>query len=246
MEFQKFERDFLDEVILSLTEELIVLIEIGCGTGRLLLQYVNPYSPLAGDRKISDAKRLKLATQIIHIVGIDSSNQMIRRLKQNLQKTEYTVSGTTNEVSIVERDAKELSSFLPALLKKKHRENFCRVFCIMLCTLGNMRKKTRKTVLQEIRKVMNPRDILVVSVWNRALFKRGVEEIYRKFTGLIGEFNEENVNYGEAEIVTNTEYYIHWFSRGELQELLSENGFEVEDIKPKTKEFYIVARATPR
>lgn len=240
--YLKSERDFLDEAILGLPAESAVLIEIGCGTGRLLLQYIDPYSPLAEDRKITMAKRLKLASKIVHVVGIDFSRQMIRRLRQNLQK--YNVSEIGNEVSVVQRDVTQLSAFLPALLKKHNLENYCKVFCIMLCTLGNMRSQTRKTVLQEIRKVMNPGDVLIASVWNRTLFKKGVQEIYKEFTSLIGDFNEKNVNYEEAEFETEAKYYIHWFSKRELKELFGETGFKVEDISPKKTDFFILVKAT--
>lgn len=240
--FTNFERDYLDKAILHMPTESVVLIEIGCGTGRLLIQYIDPYSKLAKDRKIKRGEKIALAQKIQHVVGIDSSKYMIERLDANLQR--YTsMEGITNGYTIENGDATQLNSVLPEILRRQNLEEHPKVFCIMLCTLGNMRKKTRITVLKEIRKAMTQSDILVVSVWNRALFKKGVHNIYGDFTGLIGEFSEENIDYKEAELETEIKYFIHWFSKEELKQLLTATGFTTVDVKPKKKDYFFIVKA---
>jgi SAM-dependent methyltransferase len=228
-DFQKKERNFLDEVILDTSHNKIGLIEIGCGTGRLILQYMNMRIDPIGHRRLKDEELLGLQEKIGYIIGIDASAAMIERTIRNLRSYELT-NRYMNDVFLIHMDAREIAEDLPKFLSKHNLQNFPRIFFCMLCTLGNISMPKRARILKAINEVMVPQDIFVASVWNRERFEDGIK-MYQHFKRLIGDFREKNIFRETAEIVTETGYYSHWFYPKELKELVEKSGFRIEKME---------------
>jgi len=228
-DFQKKERNFLDKTILDAPYNKIGLIEIGCGTGRLLLQYMNTRIDPIGHRGLKDEELRELQERIGYIIGIDASAAMIERTIQNLKNYELT-NRYMNDTFLIQMDAIEIAENLPKFLSKHNLQNFPRIFFCMLCTLGNISMPKRSRILKAINEVMLPQDIFVASVWNRERFEDGIK-MYQRFKRLIGDFTKKNVLRETAEIVTKTGYYSHWFYPSELEELVEKSGFRIEKME---------------
>jgi len=228
-DFQRKERDFLDEVILEAPGGKIGLIEIGSGTGRLLFQYIDTEIDPIGNRRLKKGDLLKLKEKIAYIIGVDNSTSMMEKSIQNLMDRNL-INRYMKDVFLIRMDAVNLAKKLPKFLNRYGLQDYPRIFFCMLCTLGNIPMPKRIKVLKAINKTMSPLDNFVVAVWNRERFENGIE-MYEPFKGLIGNFTNRNIFRETAEIHTETGYYIHWFYAEELKEQLEKTGFRVEKLE---------------
>ena len=134
------------------------------------------------------------------------------------------------DVFLIRMDAVNLAKKLPKFLIKYGLQNYSRIFCCTLCTLGNIPMPKRIKILKAINKAMSPLDNLVVAVWNRERFEDGIK-MYEPFKGLIGNFTDKSIFRETGEIYTEAGYYIHWFYAEELREQLEKIGFRVEKLE---------------
>lgn len=105
-------------------------------------------------------------------------------------------------------------------------------------------KQFRIRFLREIRRVVSPEGLLVLTVWNSGPFKKAMIFLKHLSLKIIGK---SKLDLGDALIPWGKQFkrYIHYFSKAELKELLQEAGFSIRKIevvkRKKSGESNIVA-----
>jgi uncharacterized SAM-dependent methyltransferase len=173
---------------------------------------------------------------VIKVIGIDYSKSMLKRLKTNL-------GSYYRDVIIINCDASNLSSFLPQIIEDNDLSMHKKVFACMLGTFGNMDHATRNKIIIQLKKIMRSGDVFVLSVWDNTNFKAGIS-MYKKFEGLIGKFNNTDIDELDSEIQTKNNYYIKWFAKKKLIKFLHDEGFKIADTCPQTTDFFFAIKAT--
>ena len=150
IEYEKAEEKRLFEVILNrLKTDDLTIIEIGCGTGRLLL-------------RVADAKLDKVpgAYTIKRFVGIDISAPMLELAKKN-------ASTTGDVIEFVHADAREVNK-----IRKSIVENTAAIVFCVLNTLGIFFPQDRPGIISAMARLAGKNGTVFLSVFNAREFEK--------------------------------------------------------------------------
>ena len=239
--YQEFEKEYIDTVIEAKTASgQIALVEIGCGTGRFLKEYVNN-------------KKVK------YLIGIDFSEKMLNCMAKNFG---CSLEQLGRRVIIVQGLAEETT------IAFSRMPEFDKITIIAICvfnTLGNIESEKRRIqVLERIREMIGENGIAVISVFNKQLMQNDdtntaeFEKYYHdkriekliigpnivkkeekliansplrtEFKKNLNELELININKLKGEIRT-PDFYSHWFGPNELRNLLKIAGLKIIDMK---------------
>jgi SAM-dependent methyltransferase len=228
--YQEFEQKYIDEVIgEAATKNKIVLIELGCGTGRIFANYI-------------DDDRIK------YLIGIDFSEKMLKSLLKNFESCRETAK---EKLILAQCLAEE--SFISFDDNDEFRDTIPIVIC-MFNTLGNVEQYERRIeVLKRIKEMIGDRGIGIISVFNRDLMKRdatGSAECQRYYTDervqkLIVPPNivekckiagaslleqKQLFIYQDSGDVRTKDFYSHWFDEAELRNIIKISGLSVIEM----------------
>jgi ubiquinone/menaquinone biosynthesis C-methylase UbiE len=183
-----------------------VLIEVGCGTGKFCLSFVD---------------------RVAMTVGVDISTHFLAHMIASSpnRPTLIPVVGDASNLDDILRSTKLLNSAFWSSRK---------VLCCVMNTLGIMSPATRPRVLSEMVRVMQPDGSFFLAVFNADYFEFGVQEFYRKNPDLCGQVEDGDIDVERAELrVASSGYYSHWFSTDELKQMLVQAGLKNYAITKK-------------
>jgi len=207
----KEELKFVDDIVSKGDS----LIEIGCGLGHFLLEFIN---------------------RVKYCIGIDISQDMLEVARKRAAEM-----GAEKNLFLINGDVVDSEN----LVRKNLPEDFWnsrKVVCCVLNTLGVMKSDVRVNVLKEMRKLVGSNGVFVLILFDKADFAdRGINEFYRNVPELCGSFDTDSVDFENGELHTDNGYYSHWFSREEVQNILKELDLEGKIIK-KGIGLFVVAR----
>jgi len=250
------EKLYLDNVIRECEEKSISLVEIGSGTGRLLIRYLQPaaieeeYKDHGNDPSVAKS----VAEKVRLVVGVESSEKMIDETHRNLEKANLKRLAD-QRLFLFKARSEYLHYFISQDLDTKEcialrKSGFWedkRIVCAMLNTLGIMNRKTRKCSIKEMKEIAGENGIIVISVFDGSRFAEGVEKIYFPLSKFVGDFRPEiNIDYEKRVFTTAKGYYSHWFEENELEDLLKEEDLDIVDLKRDPNSLAIFIKAVPR
>lgn len=227
-QFIKKESEILIDIIKKQRSE-ISLIEIGCGTGRVLFNLVS---------KKSINKKIK------YLIGIDNAKTMIDISKQKLSITSHAIQ---NKVLFLHMEGSMLNktfgngrlSSLPAkydsndhtsILKKSEYDASKKIVCVLLNTLGSMSKSERITTVKNMIDCAGKDGMIIVSVFNGENFTKNSRAVYDSLKTMIHNstyyFDDK-----KHEFTTNNGYFSHWFEVDEIKKIMHDA--ECTDVKLK-------------
>jgi len=238
--YQQFEEDYIEQTIEDEAKKgKIILIELGCGTGRILKKYAND-------------------PRVEYLIGIDFSEKMIECLFKNFE----CVKELIGEKIIIVQDLAE-----NAFLSFNKNDGFKNTIPIAICmfnTLGNIEYEERRIeVLKRIKEMIGINGIGIISVFNRALMEMditGTVECDRYYTDerieklivppqlskkyvkkIITPIFKKNHKVSLHELgllsidkqtgdIRTDDFYSHWFDKEELQNIIKISGLKVIDF----------------
>ncbi|MDG6985711.1 MAG: class I SAM-dependent methyltransferase [Nitrososphaerota archaeon] len=207
-------------------KEGISIVEIGCGTGRVLSN-ISP-NP-------------ELLNRLVCAIGVDKSWPMIEVARKNLQKTNSRF--LAEKTSFLLMDATDLRRFFPDgdvrsrvigslpmnndvlhIVRTKYKSSR-KIVCCLLNTIGIVSANARATLIDNMVACAGSKGILVVSVFSHRAFKKHAPLLYGSMPGVIGErgLRREYFNFKSATFSAKS-YYSHWFKNEEITNLLTEHG----------------------
>jgi hypothetical protein len=224
-----FVRSYIGDLVTS--DHEVCLVEIGCATGRAILDYPPP--------EHADAVKL--------LIGIDNAPAMVNAAEHNRVQALKALRLSNQPADLMEKASfYELSAFAlttqiengllhtpQSLASLSPRKGYLidanvfnrstRVYLCLLNTLGVISPKDRceSFVLHSLR-AMGEGDHLIVSVFDEARFDSTAPDLYSALSPMIGAFDPGNVDSANRayEIRDDPGYYSHWFGAGELETLL--------------------------
>ncbi len=244
--YEEWEKKQLDDFLATLTYRYdVALCEVGSGTGRLLLRYLDQGMGVATPplQLEPDSAAARLTT----LVGIDNSEEMLGRSKEKLDAmlressvvasakrppkvihihadarkdlSEYVVGGRLNREKLDElgTDAREADDF----------DQSAKVICCMLNTLGIVEgASARRAILSSMKDAAGPKGHLFLSVLNGVGFLKHYKSIYEPLQELVGREHEWAVD-KEAHVFRSKQsgYYSHWFEPQEIERLVRQAGY---------------------
>jgi SAM-dependent methyltransferase len=173
------------------------LIDLGCGTGRLCLHF---------------------AAKGYECVGVDLSDEMLARAKDNVQSLSNEARYRVRLVTANLTDAGLLDG-----------ESFDYAACLF-STLGMIRgADNRARVLANAHRLLRPRGKLVVHVHNRYFRGLGRKRVLvQRLQTLLGRPSAGDITMPQA--YAGAPLTLHHFTRGELVGMLEEAGFAMREV----------------
>ncbi|MBU4205041.1 class I SAM-dependent methyltransferase, partial [Patescibacteria group bacterium] len=168
----------------------------------------------------------------IDYIGVDNSESLIFEAKRNLPEAKFEV-----------QDLLDLS--FP-------ENNFDKIYCI--AALHHIpSKELRLKALQEMKRVLKPKGILILTVWNlwqkKTIWESVIKNNLLKLIGLNKmDLNDILVPWKDKSGKVLVQRYIHLFIKKELKKLAKKAGFLVENIgiteRPEHKDnnIYIICQ----
>lgn len=240
------EKFYLDKVIANCKGDCVSLVEIGSGTGRLLMRYLSKkqllkeYADVNTDASIVE----KFWNKLKIIVGVDCAEKMLEQTERNLEKHGLK-QHLDNKLFLFKSRAEylrygvnhNLDDTKSRKLKQQGFWNHKRIVCNMLNTLGIMNPSIREDTLLEMKELAGPDGTIVLSVFDANYFTKGVEQIYTPLKGLVGDFSLGiNVDHLTSVFTTEKGYYSHWFTEEEITNLVREVGLKISGRIQKNPE----------
>jgi SAM-dependent methyltransferase len=243
--FFKKEKELLDKLLNSLCETTtnpLSLIEVGSGTGRVLLSYIN-------NKKIFD--------RLNYLIGIDYSEEMIKIALEKLEQEKVNHKKISESIdkkcifinlNALEMDklfkegrivSEELAKSKSECIKKLKPDEYyksLKVVCCLLNTLGNIidpcnnmkPEEARQKVVNNMIDMAGKEGIIVISVLSNESFIKHAKELYKSMKEFVGEFNDnEAFNNNEFVFRTNI-YYSHWFKKEEIENIVKKASEEIK------------------
>lgn len=238
--FERYEDLFLLKEIRKKVDrnKRVVFIEMGCGPGRYFLLLGSKISRAGGSefKNHPDLKNYfeydkKFDENLLHIIGIDFSEEMIKRSiilmkKHNLDNLLYDritpIIGNAQNLKL------NLSQFNDA-----HKIVTC-----MFQTLGNQETNDlRVNLLKSMKKLASPNGTVIVSVFDKNQFQKMGKEFYQVVEPTVGKSINNISDDKEAILRTEKGVYSKWFSKQDLKEVFkaAEMRAEIKDesnLKP--------------
>jgi SAM-dependent methyltransferase len=206
----------------------VTLVEVGCGTGRALIEAAQP----------------ELFEQIEYLIGFDSSWGMLRKAGHNL-RAELAGAGTdprrrgllervvfcamnaaTMDLHFHEGTLQSQRDELPdtalawqpdgaSVDLDSYRESQ-KVFACMLNTLGVIPDHDRARIIANMVAALGVGDYLVLSVFNAQAFAEGAPQLYSQMRGVTQAQDEQYEHFDGHEAVFRVSgqpgYFSRWFS----------------------------------
>ncbi|MFA5878302.1 MAG: class I SAM-dependent methyltransferase [Candidatus Staskawiczbacteria bacterium] len=151
----------------------------------------------------------------IEYVGMDNSEGLIEEAKRRFPKASFKVGGL-------------LTLPFP-------EDTFDKVYCI--ATLHHIpSNELRVVALKEIKRVLKPKGILVLTVWNlwqrKTIWRKVIRNNLLKVIGFAKmDFNDILVPWKDKDGKVLIQRYIHLFTKRELRNVAKKAGFTVQDVK---------------
>lgn len=229
-EFMDKEQEFLEKEvgdIISLGKSVVV-IEVGSGTGRTLFNL---------------ARKGELLSKMEYLIGIDSSESMIRMARSKREASPLSLSsdeagrlfffhfcGTRLSQYFlrgrvqVKRLKSDVGNTEPlGKLDAKVFEKSTKVICCLLNTAGVMDNRMRVEVIRSMVSAASPSDLLIFSGFSGESFSRYAPELYSAIQPLVGDFDGTAFHQDSREFKTDR-YYSKWFDKQGLCAMLEEEG----------------------
>lgn len=210
--YQEGERKFIiEEIIKTLADQNVTIIEVGCGTGRFLIDLLN--------QNLDD----KTDHKIINIIGIDSSVNMVNefrvKIAEGLSKTEIPQK-YSNIIKPIKADAEELFNAVKDIISP---HDSCVIVLCVLNTLGIIdNSDTRGKIVCQMIETAGKNGRIFVSVFNAKSFQQHVTEIYTPLVDMVGPFIIADIDFANNDFYTQNDYYSHWFKETEIYKLVKE------------------------
>jgi len=220
--YEEFEDDFLKRLIEGKIQqgEKLVLIEIGSGTGRYIQHYCS-------------------YPEISLIIGIDVSYRMLEKSVDKLKRSSFA-NEIGRRILLVQGEAEDISLSIRRHEQLKH--NTPVVIC-MFNTLGNIELEDRRqNVLLNVREMIEPNGIAVISVFNRELLRSEGKRYYTderivsaivpptfgnrirsRLKQIFPYLNPVHFDFSKGDVKT-TDFYSHWFTEQEIKDLIKNAG----------------------
>ncbi len=212
------------------------LIEVGCGDGRALLDYIP----------------VELARHTAYVVGIDYARAMInaasgelRRLQQrNAFAAEYSQM-LNDRTAFFQLNAEYMRSFFDdgrlrsfeqlleaapstgeVSIDASNYATSTKVFCCLLNTIGVIETSDRRvTFVEAMLSCLGVNDSLIITVFAAERFEDEARNLYGKLEEMINaevtevQFDVEKANF---EVAGYPGYFSHWFTERELRRLIND------------------------
>ena len=208
----------------------IVVLEIGCATGRAIFGYLPP----------------DFADSIALIIGIDHAGAMIAaaeeaRREASRLRLASAVGRMFDRASFYELNAFMMSRYFlhGEVLSPEHLAELTtrpayvvdhaayaeatRILLCLLNTIGVMGGAAQRVAfVEEMLRAMSEGDHLLLTAFDAAYFDEAARELYTGLEGMIGSFGAEAFRSAEHtfEITSEPGYYSHWFERDELERVV--------------------------
>jgi len=218
----------------------VVLIELGSGPGRYLVQYgakVSKRKDACLDfRTVEDIKRFyaydkRYDDYLKLIIGVDFSQRMIR------DALRWLTTNKLDELVYTDRILQVLgiAQHLNLSFEGTEYQDCTKVVACVFQTLGNqVTHELQIKLLEKMKEIASSNGIVVVSVFSKEVFSDYLEKYYGKITKSIGKiiFNRKDLD--NAVVRTKKGVYSRWMTENELLDLLIRAGFQAENIEVKT------------
>jgi SAM-dependent methyltransferase len=207
----------------------VSVVEIGCATGRTLLDCIDAFSP----------------ESVGYLIGCDSSREMVSAAVTTLRRYQSQSDGDPDRSAALSRvrlcvlDAESLSrhfkdgalvsppvSALPGVGLHWHPEGGTveshiydesrKVFCCLLNTLGDLRDTVRLSTLESMVRALGPEDVLCLSLFAGESFDWAAGEYYSRLREVTRATEEdEKFDAATATMFTTSapEYWARWMFR---------------------------------
>lgn len=215
----------------------VSVVEIGCATGRTLLDTIDA----------CDAKSIE------YLIGVDSSSEMIHEAVGNLRKLKAQSEEHVDRQSALARvrlsvlDAESMTrhfvdgsivsppaSALPGVGLHWHPEDSTveshaydesrKVFCCMLNTVGDLRDEARLELLESMVRALGVDDILCLSLLAGESFEWAAQDFYARLRDVTRATDEEEkYDIASATMSTSTvpQYWTRWMFKRSLSPAVS-------------------------
>jgi SAM-dependent methyltransferase len=221
--YERFEEIFITNYLDSLLKtKKITFVDAGSGPGRYLLLLgskigINSCKEL---KKNPETSRLYQYDDIYDknlrcIVGIDYSEEMISYSTRLLKK--YGLDSFLNERIFPITGIAQNFNLNPKVLSDTYKVVVC-----TFQTLGNQENTDLQVdMLKSIKKLAMPHGTILVSVFNKKLFKDfGLKKFYgREVKRTVGEIVTSKQDEENAILRTSKGVYSKWFSKDDLEDL---------------------------
>ena len=225
--YERYEDIVLRTVLNSfLLDNPVILIEVGSGVGRLLIQYgscvsdnpqaARPYRRshpmLYGQDSLQSRDNLK------YIIGLDYEWRMIQAANRWLRHEELY-----DLVSDKGRIAQILGStfHLPLSFNGSSYEDTMRIVCILFQTLGNQtHRELQVDMLRRAWQLASPSGVLLVSVFNEGVFDEQAKAYYSSISKSVGP----SMYCRNGVFFSSRAVYSKWFRPDELRRLFADAG----------------------
>lgn len=234
--FMDQEQTLLETEVTSLCETgaPITVIEVGTGTARTLLNL---------------ARKTELMKGIRYLIGVDSSQAMIRIARNHL-KIQVLPDEMVDKYFFFHIAGENLAQYLirGRLMLERFRsdkingesvdrldtkayDNSRKLICCLLNTLGVMERETRTQVIRSMVAAATPADVLIFSVFCADAFSERAPELYAEIDSLVGGYSRDCLDMKKCKFETSS-YFSHWFNISAFQEQLKAEDCDVIDVRP--------------
>jgi SAM-dependent methyltransferase len=221
--YERFEEIFITDYLNSLLKKRhVMFIDVGSGPGRYLLllgSKININSCKELKKNLETSRLYKYDPEyeknLKYIIGIDYSEVMISHstsllkkygLGQLLNKKIFPITGIAQSFNLNQK-----------VLSDTHKVVVC-----TFQTLGNQENADLQVdMLKSMKKLAMPRGTILVSVFNKKLFKDfGLKKFYgQEVKRTVGEIMISKQDEDNAILRTSKGVYSKWFSKDDLEDL---------------------------
>ncbi|MGO9955526.1 MAG: methyltransferase domain-containing protein [Solirubrobacteraceae bacterium] len=156
-----------------------------------------------------------LSERGIPVVGVDISPTMLQ-----VARTSYP------DLVLIEGDACKLREILGPVRQADGR----RLVACVLNSIGVVDPVVREALVREMIQAASGGSFLLV-VFSAEHFHRGVTEFYARSPQLCGPVSEGDADYVRHELRTASNYFSHWFTVGEIDDMLRRAGVSAYTVE---------------